>query len=90
MAERRRGSGWLRIDPKLLAAEAQQPQVGLHVSLAVKQRRVAALAGRQRLGVVGDLALQVFGCVGAVDREHAASGAIEQAALLAQLAVLGV
>ena len=45
----------------LVLGEPQHPHVGLHVALAVEQRRVAALAGRQRLDVVGQLALQVLG-----------------------------
>ena len=73
-----------------LGAEPQHPHVGLHVALAVEQRRVLALAGRQRLDVVGQLPLQVLGRVGAGDEQLAARRAVEQAALLAQLPVLGV
>ena len=72
------------------AAQAQHPHVGLHVALAVEQRRVAALTRLKRLDVVGDLALQVLGCVGPGHEQHAAPAAIDQPALLAQLAVLGV
>ena len=72
------------------SAEAQHPHVGLHVALAVEQRRVAALARLQRLDVVGQLPLQVLGRLGAGDEQLAALGAVEQAALLAQLPVLGV
>ena len=60
------------------------------MALAVEQRRVLALAGLQRLDVVGQLALQVLGRLGAGDQQLAAGGAVEQPALLAQLPVLGV
>ena len=43
---------------------AQHPHVGLHVALAVQQRRVLALAGLERLDVVGQLPLQVLGRLG--------------------------
>jgi len=60
------------------------------VALAVEQRRVLAVARLQRLDVAGQLTLQVLGAVGAADQKLAAGGAVEQAALLAQLAILGI
>ena len=64
--------------------------VALHVALAVEQRRVAALAGRERLDVVGELALQVLGRLGAGDRDQPPVGALERSGALAQDPVLGV
>ena len=60
------------------------------MALAVEQRRVAAVARLERLDVVGHLSLQVLGGVGALDQELAAAGAVDQAAALAQLAVLRI
>ena len=60
------------------------------MALAVEQRRVAALAGLERLDVVGQLPLQVLGRLGPLTQQLAPLGAIEQPALLAQLPVLGV
>ena len=80
----------LGVEQDLLLARPQHPHVGLHVALAVEQRRVLALADRERLDVVGQLALQVLGPVGPEDGDRAAAGAVEQAAFLAQLAVLGI
>ncbi len=71
-------------------SEPQHPHVGLHVPLAVEQRRVAALARLKGLDVVGQLPLQVLGGFRPRDEQLASAGAIEQAALLAQLAVLGI
>ncbi len=80
----------LGVEPDLVRRQSQHPQVGLHVALAVEQRRVGALARLQRLDVLGQLALQVLGRFAARDQELAAVATIEQAALLAQLPVLGV
>ena len=70
--------------------QPQHPHIGLHVPLAIEQRRVATLAGSKRLDVVGELALQVLGRFGPLQQQLAASGAIEHPALFAQLPVLGV
>ena len=80
----------LEVEPDVTVREPEDAQVGLHVPLAVEERRVAALAGLERLDVVGELPLQVLGRVGAADEDLAAPGAIEQPAFLAQLPVLGV
>jgi hypothetical protein len=80
----------LGVEQDLLGGRAQHPHVGLHVALAVEQGGVEALARLQRLDVVGQLALQVLGGVGAGDGDDAALGAVEQAAFLAQLPVLGI
>ena len=58
--------------------EPQDPHVGPDLALAVEQRGVAALAGLERLDVVGQLALEVLGRLGAGDRQLAAVGAIER------------
>ena len=65
-------------------------QVALHLPLAVEQRGVAALAGLERLDVVGELALEVLGGLGAAELELAPVGAIEETRLLAQQPVLAV
>ena len=80
----------LGVEQDLLRRRPQHPHVRLHVALAVEQRRVLALAGRQRLDVVGQLPLQVLGGVGPADQQLAAVGAIEQPAFLTQLPVLGI
>ena len=54
-----------------------------------EQRRVAALAGRQRLDVVGHLALEEHGRLGALEQQLAAVGAVDQPHALAQTLVLG-
>ena len=65
----RRGRGLgSRSSQKPPSARPQDPHVGLHVALAVEQRRVAALARLERLDVVGQLPLQVLGGVGPADQ----------------------
>ena len=59
------------------------------VALAVEQRRVAAPVGLERLEVVGELALQVVGGVGAADQQ-AASLPRQEPGLLAEGPVLPV
>ncbi len=70
-------------------AQPQDPHVGLHVALAVQQRRVTALVRFSGLEVVGELALKELGGVGSVD-EHNPAPAAEEAGLLPQGAVLAV
>ena len=83
------GGDLLGADPEPVG-EPQDPHVALHVALAVEQRRVAALALAERLDVVGQLALEILGGLGAADVEHAPLGAPQQPGALAQRPVLPV
>ncbi len=80
----------LGVDQDLVVSQPQHPHIGLHVALAVEQRRVATLARSKRLDVVGQLPLQVLGRFAALKQQLAPARAIEQPALFAQLPVLGV
>jgi hypothetical protein len=80
----------LGVDPERVGRQPQHPHVRLHVALAVEQGGVAALTRRQRLDVVGELALEVVGGLGAGDEEHAALGAVDQSSALAERPVLAV
>ena len=71
------------------SARAKDPHVGLHLALAVEESGVGALAGLERLDVVGQLPLQVLGRVLAADHDDAALTA-GGARLLAQGPVLPV
>ncbi len=89
MLEDARGGAGLEIDPDLIVLQMQEPHVRLEVSLAVEQRRVAALLSLERLGVVGELALQVLGGVRPADDQSCALPR-QIAGLLPQGAVLPV
>ena len=78
VAETRRRPRRPRCRASSPSVRPQDAHVGLHVALAVEQRRVAALARRERLDVVGELALQVLGRLRAADLKRAALGALEQ------------
>ncbi len=80
----------LGVDPDLLRIHRQHPHVGLHMPLAIEQRRVAALAWPKRLDVVRQLPLQVLGSFRSRNEQLAPIGAIEHPALFAQLPVLGI
>jgi hypothetical protein len=80
----------LGVDPEPVGLDSQQAQVPLHAALAIEQRRVLALAGRERLNVVGELALQVLGGLAAAQDQLRALGAIDQPRTLAQQPVLPV
>ena len=69
---------------------AQHAHVALHVSLAVEQRRVAALARGERLDLVRELTLEVVGGLGTADPQRPALLALEDARALAEDSVLGV
>jgi hypothetical protein len=90
VAPRDAGRLGLGVDPDPLGVEAQHSHVGLDVPLAVQQCGVLTLARAEGLDVIRQLSLQVLGGVGAGDEQLAARRAVEQAALLAQLPVLGV
>ena len=90
MGEDGGGRVGLEVEPDVAVASAEDAHVGLHVALAVEERRVTALVRTERLDVVGELALQVLEGIRAADEDLAAPGAVEQPAFLAQLAVLGV
>ena len=80
----------LRLDPDAdVVGRAEHPHVGLHLALAVEERRVGALAGLERLDVVGQLPLQVLGRVRAADHDDAAR-ADRSTGLLAKRAVLPI
>ena len=77
-AQHRRGrSARCRARTEVLAA--QDAQVGAQLALVVEDRRVAAAAGRERLHVVGDLALEEVDRLAAAQRELGALGAVDQA-----------
>ena len=78
----------LGVEPQL-AAGAQHAQVGEHLALVGQQRRVAAAAGRQRLDVVADLAVEHLGRLGPGQGELAARGAVDERDLLGDEAVGG-
>ena len=68
----------------------QDAHVGADLALAVEQRRVATGAGLERLDVVGQLALEELGGLGAADGELRPGGAIDQPRALAERPVLRV
>ena len=90
MAKDRAGGNCLGVDLDRVVGEPQHAHVSLEVALAVQQGGVLTLAGRQRLDVVGELALEVLGRLGSLDAEDAALGAVDHPGVLAQHPVLGV
>ncbi len=74
----------------LLRGRPQHPHVGLHVPLAVEQRRVLPVPDLQRLDVVGQLPLQILRPVRPAHEQHPAPGPLEQPAFLPQLPVLRI
>jgi hypothetical protein len=61
-----------------LRAGVDHAQVGKHLALVREQRRVAPLAGFERLDVVGQLAVEERLGVGARERELPALGAVDE------------
>ncbi len=53
----------LGVQPDLPGAQPQDPHVGLHVALAVQERRVTALVRFDGVEIVGELALKELGGV---------------------------
>jgi len=80
----------LGVDQQAVGGESQHPHVGADLALAVEERRVTALAGCERLDVVGELSLQELRPLAAADHQAGAIGAVEEPRLLADGAVLRV
>src|SRR6188472_1293210 len=91
VAAGRRQALRLEVEPQLRPlARPQHPHVGLHVALAVEQSSVGPLTRLNRLGVIGQLALQIVRRVRAADDQQATVRPLDQPAFFAQLPVLGV
>ncbi len=73
-----------------LVAGVEDPQVAEHLSLRGEERRVAAVSGRQRLDVVGHLALEKGLRVTSGERELAALGAVKDPAAGRRRLVFGL
>jgi hypothetical protein len=90
VAKDRGAGGCFDIEPELVFVQQQDSHVALDVTLALEEGGVAAGPRFQRLDVVGDLALQVLGGIGATDDQLAARGAVEHPSAFTQDPVLGV
>jgi hypothetical protein len=66
------GRGALEVEPELARLQPQDAHVRLDVTLAVEERRIAAPFRRQRLDVVGELALKVLGGIRSPDDQRGA------------------
>ena len=76
-------------EQETLGCRSQYLHLGLDVALAVEQQGVKAFPRLNRLDVIGHLALEELGCIGATQRDDEHLG-FEQATLLPDLAVTGI
>ena len=81
--------GGLGVHQQPVGGQAEHPHVGAELALVVEQGRVAALAGRERLDVVGHLALQELGGLGSAQLDHRAAGALDEAGVVGEQLVVG-